>query len=70
MLQKAAKAIGSVVGTLAVTAGIAHADPSSENTSPAKKTAAKTLPPAAKKRTKKAAAKKNTAAKRERIRKT
>src|SRR5260370_23693767 len=39
MLQKAARAIGSVVGTLAVTTGIAHAEEPPKMTGKAKRTA-------------------------------
>jgi hypothetical protein len=70
MLQKAAKAIGSVVGTLAATAGIAHAEEPPKMTGKAKRTAPKAVSPAVKKRAKKAAAKKNPAVKRDRVRKT
>jgi hypothetical protein len=70
MLQKAAKAIGSVVGTLAATAGIAHAEEPPKMTGKTKTTAPKALAPGVKKPTKKAAAKKNPAVKRDRIRKT
>jgi hypothetical protein len=64
MLQKAAKAIGSVVGTLAVTTGIAHSDPLPKMRGKAKRTVPKALRPAVKKRTKKVAAKKNPGGKR------
>ena len=70
ILQKAAKAIGSVVGTLAATTGIAHAEEPPKMTGKAKRTAPKALAPAVKKRGKKAAAKKNPAVKRDRVRKT
>ena len=66
MLEKAARAIGSVVGTLAVTTGIAHAEVLPKTTGKAKKTPPKAVRPTVKKATKKAAAKKNATVKHDR----
>ena len=70
ILEKAARAIGSVVGTLAVTTGIAHAEGPPKIAGKTKSTAPKALSPTVKKRTKKATAKKNPTVKRDRVRKT
>jgi hypothetical protein len=69
MLQKAAKAIGSVVGTLAVTSGLAHSEESQKTTGEAIRTSQKRLPATVKKRAKKAAPRKNPAVKLDRVRK-
>jgi hypothetical protein len=64
ILQKAAKAIGSVVGTLAVTTGIVHAEEPPKKAAKAKRAASTGPRPAVKKRAKKTAAAKKPAAKR------
>jgi hypothetical protein len=67
---RCSKDIGSVVGTLAVTTGIAHAEEPPKTTGKAIETSQKRLPATLKKRTKKVVTKKNPALKRDRVRKT
>ena len=63
ILQKAAKAIGSVVGTLAVTTGIVHAEEPPKKAANAKPEPSTAPRPAVKKRAPKTAAAKKPAAK-------
>jgi hypothetical protein len=65
ILQKAAKAIGSVVGTLAVTTGIVHAEEPPKEAVKAKPEPSTEPRPAVKKRARKTAAAKKPAAKRQ-----